>query len=88
MTRPTNYDQAKQTYRKIEEHPGKKGGIYCPLVWTQPIETKILHTLLGNCAMVGIAENIIPASCSSQVEEIQETQFQNLEKIISKPSLS
>jgi len=29
--------------------------------------------------MVGIAENIIPPFCPSQVEEIQETQIQNLE---------
>ena len=32
MARPANYDRAKQIYRKIEEHPGKKAGFIARLL--------------------------------------------------------
>jgi Mn-dependent DtxR family transcriptional regulator len=32
MARPMNHDRAKQIYRKIEEHPGKKAGFIARLL--------------------------------------------------------
>jgi DNA-binding IclR family transcriptional regulator len=49
MARPANHDRAKQIYRKIKEHPGKKAGFVARLLGLNRSEvTRSLPTLEEN----------------------------------------
>ena len=52
MAKKKQQDRLDGIYRKIEEHPGKKAGFIARLLGLNRSEMKILHNLLGDCAIV------------------------------------